>query len=38
MAFLSKREDAYQEADRLKLAGLRAALRNVPRSSPVFPD
>ncbi len=33
MAFLSKREDAYQEADRLKLAGLRAALRNMPRAA-----
>jgi hypothetical protein len=33
MEFLMKREDDYAEADRLKLAALRATLRNMPRAA-----
>jgi hypothetical protein len=33
MAFLSRREDEWSELDRLKLAGMRAALSNMPRAA-----
>jgi len=33
MGFLSKREDDFTEGDRLKLAGMRAALQRLPRAA-----
>jgi lactate racemase len=33
VGFLMKREDDFTEMDRLKLAGMRAALRNLPRAA-----